>query len=153
MMDVRWIGFGLIAAASAAGVTIFGRLGLTGVDTTLATTLRSIVMTLALVAVAVGNGSLGALVRGETAFDARAWRFVLLAGACGAASWLAYFAALRLAAAGPVAALDRLSLPMVFVLGVLLLGEKPGRASWLGLLLVLVGIYLIAADAVRRSGG
>lgn len=110
-------------------------------------------MTLALVAVALGNGSLAALVRGEAALDARAWRFVLLAGACGAASWLAYFAALRLAAAGPVAALDRLSLPIVFVLGFFLLGEKPGGPGWLGLLLVLAGTYLIAADALQRSGG
>ena len=151
MGELRWVGLGLIAAAGAAGVAIFGRLGLGAVDTTLATTLRSLVMTLVLLFVAVGNGSLGAFVRGESALDAHAWRFVLLAGLCGAGSWLSYFGALRLGPAGPVAALDRLSLALVFVLGVFALGERPGPLGWLGLLAVLTGTYLIVADAASGS--
>jgi transporter family protein len=150
MGDLRWIGLGLIAALGAAGVTIFGRLGLSAVDTTLASALRSVVMTLALLVVALANGSLLRLVRGESAFDGSAWRFVLLAGLCGAGSWLAYFAALRLGPAGPVAGLDRLSLPLVFLLGVFALGEQPGRTGWLGLVLVVAGTYLIVADAVSN---
>ncbi len=97
MVDIRWIGLGLIAAATAAGVTIFGRLGLTGVDTTLASTLRSIVMTLALVR----------------------WH----SGTDPSPLWSE---ARRRWTPGP---------------------------GWLGLLLVLAGTYLIAADALQRSGG
>ena len=71
---------------------------------------------------------------------------MLGAGICGAASWLAYFAALQRANAGPVAALDRLSLPLVFVLGVALLGEHAGWKGWLGVGLALAGAWLIVWD-------
>lgn len=151
MGEAAWISLGLAAALGAAGVTIFARLGLGGVDATLATALRSVVMTGALLAVTFGNGSLGLLLRGESGFDARAWRFVLLAGLCGAASWLAYFGALRVGPAGPVAALDRLSLPLVFALGVFALGERPGAGGWLGLGLILSGTWLVVSDALARG--
>jgi transporter family protein len=146
-----WILLGILAAFGAAGVAVLGRVGLARVDTTLATTLRSIVMTVALLGVAGMTGSWKGLWDGTSGFDGRAWLCVLLAGACGAASWLAYFAALKLGPAGPVAALDRLSLPLVFLLGVGFLGEKPGSMGWAGLLLATGGIYMIAADTARRA--
>jgi len=105
-------------------------------------------MTAGLCAVALWSGSFRTLTSGA-GLEARAWGFIVLAGASGAASWLAYFAALKLGPAGPVSALDRLSLPLVFVLGVLLLGEKPGWIGWLGLVVTVAGIYLIAFDANR----
>jgi len=142
-----WIGLGLVAALGAAGVAIFARIGLGSVDTTLATTLRSAVMTAGLVGVALATGSFRSL--GGAGLEPRAWLFIVLAGASGAASWLAYFAALKVGPAGPVSALDRLSLPLVFVLGAALLGERPGWTGWLGLTLTLAGIYLIAFDASR----
>jgi transporter family protein len=142
---------GLLAAIAAAGVTICGRIGLGGVDTTLATTLRSAVMTLTLVGVAGAGGRWRSVVTGGAELDGRAWSFIVLAGFCGAASWLAYFAALKLGPAGPVAALDRLSLPLVFVLGVGLLGEKPGAQGWIGVGLATLGIFLIASDAMRGA--
>jgi transporter family protein len=130
-------------------VAIFARLGLASVDTTLATALRSAVMTALLCAAALWTGSFRSLTHGD-GLDARAWGFIALAGISGAASWLAYFAALKLGPAGPVSALDRLSLPLVFMLGALLLGEKPGWPGWLGLVLTLAGIGLIALDATAR---
>ena len=144
-----WIVLGLLAALGSAGVTLFARLGLQSIDSTLATTLRSAVMTAGLVGVALATGSFRSLARGAEALDARAWLFIVLAGASGAGSWLAYFAALKLGPAAPVAALDRLGLPLVFVLGVLVLGEKPGWTGWLGLALAVTGISLIALDASR----
>lgn len=106
-----------------------------------------------LVIVSLFTGSLGALARGETSLDPRAWTFVLLAGLCGAGSWLAYFAALRIAPAAPVSALDRLSLPIVFVIAIFALGERPGALGWAGLGLVVLGTYLIVADPAVRSAG
>lgn len=146
-----WLWLGLLAAAGAAGVAIFGRLGLQRADILLATTLRSVVMSAALVGVAGAMGRIGGLIEAPRNLDLRAWVCVLGAGLCGAGSWLAYFAALKLADAGPVAALDRLSFPLIFVLGVVLLGEEAGWRGWVGLALALGGTYLIVWDQVSRT--
>jgi len=148
---MAWIGLGLLAAAGAAGVAIFGRIGLQQVDSVRATALRSSVRSAALVAVAIGSGRFGALIEAPRLVGSRAGLCVIAAGICGAGSWLAYFAALRVANAGPVAALDRLSLPLVLVLGVVVLGEDVGWRGWLGLALAVAGTALITWDPIARS--
>ena len=148
-----WIVLGLLAALGAAGVAVFGKLGLAKVDTTLATTARSLVMfaALAVFAVATGKGKL--IWDGGSGLDKKAWLYVLLAGLCGAGSWLAYFAALKLGPAGPVSALDRLSLPIVFVLAAAFLGERAGWLGWIGLVVMLIGIFLIVTDTTQSMAG
>jgi transporter family protein len=136
----------LVAALGAAGVALFGSIGLEKVPSALATTLRSIIMAAMLVAVTLATGQLQGLLRGETVLDRRAWLYVTLAALSGAVSWLAYFAALRTGLASRVAALDRLSVAFVFVLGVLLLGEQHSWRGWLGLALLVAGVYLVASD-------
>jgi transporter family protein len=145
MREYGWIWLGLLSALGAAGVAIFGSLGLHRVDTLTATTVRSIIMTVTLVAIVRVSGRV--TLSGpstEAPHSGYAWICILLAGLCGAGSWLAYFAALRLGLAGQVAAIDRLSLAFVFVLGWLFLGERYSWRGWLGLALVMVGIVLIA---------
>jgi transporter family protein len=144
--SIGWVGLGLIAALSAAGVAIFGSLGLEHVDSTLATTLRSLIMAAMLAGLTLFTGQLQTLWNGQSNLDGRAWLFIVLAGLAGALSWLAYFAALKLGLASRVAALDRLSVAFVFVLGVLILGEKHSWRGWLGLAMLVAGIYLVAAD-------
>ncbi|HWQ12566.1 MAG TPA: EamA family transporter [Roseiflexaceae bacterium] len=144
--NLGWVALGLIAALGAAGVTIFGSIGLEKVPSALATTLRAVVMAAMLIAVTLATGQLQALWRGESSVDRRAWLFIVLAALSGAISWLAYFAALRSGLASRVAALDRLSVAFVFVLGVLVLGEQHTWRGWLGLVLLVGGIYLVAAD-------
>lgn len=146
-----WVGLGLLAALGGAGVTILGRVGLQHVDTLLATSLRSVVMSIALIGLSTATGRLNFGALGRANLDATAWLCVVGAGICGVASWLAYFAALKVAEAAPVAALDRLSVPLVFVFGVALLGEKVGWLGWLGLVLAVGGTYLIAWDQVART--
>ena len=148
---MSWVSLGLLAATGAAGVAILGRLGLQQVDTVLATALRSIVMCVSLLVLAGATGGLRTLFAGHADLDARAWVFVIGAGVCGAASWLAYFAALKVANAGPVAALDRLSLPLILVLGVALLGENVGWRGWTGVALAVGGTYLIVLDQTSRA--
>lgn len=148
---MQWVALGLLAAIAAAGVAVLGRLGLQRVDTVAATTLRSIVMTVLLVVLASARGGLSGLFSGPLRMDIRAWGFVLGAGICGAASWLAYFAALKVGDAAGVAALDRLSLPLVFLLGTLLLGEHPGWRGWLGLAVVVAGTAMIVWDQTLRT--
>ena len=107
MKDYGWVVLGLIAALSAAGVTLFGSIGLEKVDPTLATTLRSIIMMITLAVVSLISGQLQTLWQGGSNIDTRAWVFIILAGLSGAISWLAYFAALRLGVASKISALEQ----------------------------------------------
>jgi transporter family protein len=139
-----WILWALLAAIAAAGVTLCGRVGLAHVDTTLATTLRAVVMAGMLATFAAVRGN---LTLEKLTLAGRGGWWILAAGLCGAVSWLAYFAALKTGPAAAVAAIDRLSLPIIFVLGWLLLGEQPTGRGWLGLFFVLVGVYLMVAGS------
>jgi len=151
-MQATWISLGLIAALGGAGVAVLGKVGLGGVDPTLATTARSVVMTVVLLTASLASGGL----RGLTSLDVRAWTFVVLAGLAGAISWLAYFAALKIGAAAQVASIDRLSLAFVVVFSSAFLGERYGWRGWVGVVLVVIGILLVASDptpnAVPPSG-
>ncbi len=146
MAGHAWIGLGLLAALGAAGVAVLGRLGLQQMDVVLGTVLRSLVMSAVLIGFAAASGAWRNLTGGAADLSARTWLAMLGAGICGAGSWLAYFAALERANAGPVAALDRLSLPLVFVLGVVLLGEQAGWKGWLGVGFAMGGAWLIVWD-------
>jgi transporter family protein len=145
--QLSWIGLGFVSALGAAGVAVLGKVGLKGVDPTLATTLRSVVMTIVLLGLCLATGRLRTPVAGTGAsIDARAMTFVVLAALCGALSWLAYFAALGIGGAAQVAAIDRLSLPLVLIFSVLFLHEHYGWRGWLGVALVVTGIFLVASD-------
>lgn len=146
MKSIGWVGLGLVSALGAAGVAIFGSLGLEKIDSTLATTLRAVIMAAMLVVLTLITGQLQGLFNGEATVTGRAWLFIVLAGFSGALSWLAYFGALKLGLAGSVAAVDRLSVAFVFILGILFLGERHGWQGWLGLLLLVGGVYLIASE-------
>jgi bacterial/archaeal transporter family protein len=134
-----WIVYALLAALFAALVAVLGKVGVQDVDPTLATAVRAIVMAIFLVAVA---GLLGRFKQvGE--INSRALLFIVLSGLAGAASWLFYFVALRHGPVTGVAALDRLSVAMVFVLAVLFLGDPFTWKGLAGASLVVVGAILL----------
>jgi bacterial/archaeal transporter family protein len=134
-----WIAYALLAALFAALVAVLGKVGLKEVDATLATAVRSVVMAGLLVTAALALGKGGKL----DEISRRAFLFIVLSGAAGAASWLFYFLALRDGPATGVAALDRLSVVLVFVLAVLFLGEAFTLKAALGAVLVVAGAILL----------
>jgi bacterial/archaeal transporter family protein len=134
-----WIAYALLAALFAALVAVLGKVGLKEVDATLATAVRSVVMAGLLVTAALALGKGGKL----DEISRQAFLFIVLSGAAGAASWLFYFLALRDGPATGVAALDRLSVVLVFVLAVLFLGEAFTLKSALGAVLVVAGAILL----------
>lgn len=146
MTDYVWIALGLVAALGGAGVAILGKIGLGEVDPTLATALRSLVMTVVLALGVLATGQWRTLSHASGQVSPRAWTFIILAGLAGAISWLAYFAALRLGTAAQVAAIDRLSLAFVILFAALFLKEQYGVRAWLGVALTILGIALIASD-------
>lgn len=135
-----WIIFALLSALFAAAVAIFGKLGVQGLDTTLATTIRVVIMAafLVVVSLTMGKGSL------LSSFNNKALGFIALSGVAGALSWLFYFFALKYGPASGVAALDRLSVVFVLILAVLFLGEGLTWKSAIGALLVTIGAILLS---------
>lgn len=137
-----WIFFALLSAVSAAAIPILSKLGLSGTDSTLATALRSIVMTIVVVTFALITGKFKGLQPAD--WGGREWTFLILAGIAGAVSWLSYFAALKLGPAVPVAALDRLSVVFVLLFAALFLGDPISWRSALAITLIVSGGVLLA---------
>ena len=140
MGDHRWLIYALLSAACAALVGVFGRVGLKGVEPNLATGVRSIVMAVLLIAFLTATRGWSKLPPPTS----RASLMILLSAAAGAASWLFYFNALRLAEVARVAPVDKLSTAFAVVLAVLFLGERPTALNWLGVALMLGGAYLVS---------
>jgi transporter family protein len=139
--DIRsgWLIYALLSAVFAGLVGIFGKLGVRDVDSTLATTVRSIIMALGLSLVVAVRGNFAEIKN----IDAKGWLFIVLAGVAGAASWLCYFRALQLGDAVQVAPIDKLSLVITILLAALFLGESLTWNIGLGALLVLIGSLLV----------
>lgn len=135
-----WLILAALSAFFAALVAIFGKIGLQGVDTVLATTVRGIIMAVVLTLASVASGKFAAL----GTISGRAWWMIFLAGISGAASWLAYFLALKLGPATHVAAVDRLSIVFVIILAALFLGETLTWKLALGGTFMAIGAILIA---------
>jgi bacterial/archaeal transporter family protein len=140
-----WLVFAFLSAATAALVAIFGKLGLKGVDSTLATALRSLIMAGFMVLAAASLGKFKGFTIG--ALSGKAWMYIILAGVAGALSWLFYFSALKMGSAGAVAAIDRLSIVFVVVIAAIVLGEAFTKYTALGSILVVLGALLIAFDS------
>jgi len=136
-----WFLMALLSAFSAALVAIFGKLGLKNLDSTLATTIRSVIMSSFLVLVSLSLKKIEGFSFGS--FSSRDWLFIILAGIAGALSWLFYFAALKLGLASHVAAIDRLSIVLVVVMAALFLGETVGWKIVLGAIMMVIGAILI----------
>lgn len=134
-----WALWGIASALSAALVPIFGKIGVHGINSTLATFVRSVWMTLLLGAVAL---SLGDLRRPES-FSTTTFFALALSGAAGALSWLFYYKALQVGAVRQVAPLDKLSLPLSILIAVLFFGEEFSPRIAVGLALMVGGAWLV----------
>ena len=136
---MMWIGYALLSAIFAAAVAILGKIGLKNVDSTLATTIRAVVMAIFLLGIAavLQKFSLLKTVGNQTL------TFIIFSGVAGALSWLFYFLALKYGPATGVAALDRLSVVFVVILAAMFLGEALTLKSVSGLVLLVLGALLL----------
>ena len=136
---MSWITLSLLSAGFAALVSIFAKVGLQGIDTTVATTVRAVIMAgfLVIVALSLGKLSFGSLPQGKELL------FIILSGIAGALSWLAMFAALKVGPAPGVAALDRLSVVFVLVFSILFLGTQFTWKAAAGAGLIVLGALLM----------
>jgi transporter family protein len=141
-MSYEWLIFALLSAFAAALVTIFGKIGLEGLDANTATMIRAGIMFLVLVLVILFTGKLDQIP--IIMSSPKAVYYIVLSGVAGAASWLFYFLALKLGEASKVAPIDRLSIVFVVIFAFLILGESISLRSALGVALMVVGAILVA---------
>lgn len=136
---MQWIFFALLSALFAALVGIFGKVGIKGIDSTLATSVRAVVMAVFLVVVSLALGKAKLL----HTIENRVLLFIILSGVAGALSWLFYFFALKTGPVSAVAALDRLSVVFVLIVAAIFLGEHLTWKTGLGGALITAGAILI----------
>ena|SRR3989344_4549477 len=138
-----WVLYALLSALTASAVAILGKLGLKSIDSTLATTIRSIVMTSFLVLVSLVLQKFQGF--SLQSFSQKDWILIILSGLAGATSWLFYFLALKTGLASGVSAIDRLSIVFVVILASIFLAEVLSWKSVLGSVLIVMGVLLVSA--------
>ena len=119
---------------------IFGKVGMKGINDTLATGIRSIIMTIFLLGLCTVMGVWSKL----HTITARPLTMIALSGLAGASSWLFYFKALQVGEPTQVAPIDKMSVPFAAVLAFLLLKDRPTVVNWVGIIVIAVGAYLAA---------
>ena len=135
-----WQIWAVLSAVFAALTAIFAKVGVEDINPDLATLIRTVIVlvTLALILFATGKFSEAGPI------SAKSWLFLLLSGLGTGASWICYFRALKLGPATMVAPIDKLSVVLVALFGVVFLGERPSWNGWLGIALIAAGAVLIA---------
>jgi transporter family protein len=133
-----------VVSAIAAGVTaVFAKMGLEDVPSHLGNTVRTaIVLALSVFVLFVS----GEHQRANT-LSGRAWLFLALSGIATAVSWIAYFKALSMGSATPVTAIDKASLVVTMILGIILLGERMNWRTVLGVAMIVVGAVIASAKS------
>ena len=135
-----WVFWALLSAVFAALTAVFAKIGVANVKSDFATFLRTLVV----VAVLAAMLTLLREWRPLGSISARTYAFLALSGLATGASWLCYFRALQLGDAARVAPIDKLSVVLVAVFGVLFLSERLAPANWLGVALIAAGAWLVA---------
>ena len=135
----EWFYWALFSAVFASLTAIFAKIGLEGVDSDLATLIRTFVIIFVLGAFVYLNG------KWSNPFDlsGKTWSFLVLSGLATGASWVCYFRALKVGEASKVAPVDKLSLVLVAIFAVIFLHERPGFREWLGIIMVGVGVFVL----------
>ena len=142
MGDYLWLFYAGLSAVAAALVSIFGKIGLQGLDANTATTVRSVVMALFLIGVMIIQRNFSHL--GEVLSNRRALLYIILSGTAGALSWVFYFVALKYGRVSQVAPVDKLSVVLAAVLAVVFLGESLSPLGLSGILLITAGVVCVA---------
>jgi transporter family protein len=129
-----------MAAIFAALTAIFAKIGVENVNSDYATFVRTIVILCVTAGIVLVTGAW----QPPGSVSGRTWVFLVLSGAATGASWLCYFRALKLGDAARVAPIDKLSVVLVAIFGVLILGERLALPNWAGIFLIAVGAILVA---------
>lgn len=139
-MSQGWFYWAAMSAAFAALTAIFAKVGIQGVDSDLATLVRTAIIGVVLSAFIAATGKWS----NPMQLSGRTWAFLGLSGLATGASWVCYFRALQIGNASQVAPVDKFSVALVAVFAVVFLGERPSLQEWLGIGLVTAGVLTLS---------
>ena len=135
-----WQFWAILSAVFAALTAIFAKVGVENVNSDLATLIRTVVVIVILSMIVLATGQMQPL----ASISTRTYLFLVLSGLGTGASWLCYFRALKLGNAGQVAPVDKMSVVLVAIFGVLFLGEELSALNWVGVSAIALGAVLVA---------
>lgn len=134
-----WFVFALLSAVFAALTSILAKIGIDGVNSTLATAIRTVVV----VVMAWGMVFLTDAQSGVAEISRKSWFFLILSGLATGASWLFYYRALQVGEASKVVPIDKLSVVITLALAFIFLHEKLTAKSLVGCILMTAGTLLM----------
>ncbi len=134
-----WFVFALLSAIFAALTSILAKIGIDGVNSNLATALRTVVV----LGMAWGMVFLTGSQNGISSISRKSWLFLILSGLATGASWLCYYRALQIGQASKVVPVDKLSVVITLILAFVFLREKITVKSALGCVLIGAGTLLM----------
>lgn len=134
-----WLIFALLSAFFAALTSILAKAGISGVNSNLATAIRTVVV----VVMVWGMVFLTHAQSGISEISKRSWLFLILSGLATGGSWLCYYKALQSGEASKVVPIDKLSVVITVVLAFLFLHEEFTIKSFLGCILITAGTLVM----------
>lgn len=134
-----WLVFALLSAAFAALTSILAKVGIEGVNSNLATAIRTVVV----LAMAWGMVFLTNAQSGITSIDKKRWLFLILSGLATGASWLCYYRALQTGEVSRVVPIDKLSVVITLALAYIFLHESFTTKSLIGAALISAGTLVM----------
>jgi transporter family protein len=137
---MQWLFWAVLSALFAGLTAILAKIGVAGINSNLATAIRTTVILLftwAIALVTVRGSEIGSIGR-------KTWIFLILSGIATGLSWLCYFRALQIGEVSKVAPIDKLSVVIAMALAIVFLGEKLGPREGFGAGLIVLGAIVLA---------
>jgi transporter family protein len=133
-----WI-YALLSALFASLTAIFAKVGIKGIDSDLATAIRTVVILIIVWGIAFFKGEIPAIQN----FNKQNWAFLILSGCATGLSWLFYFKALQLGKVSQVAPVDKLSVALAIILSIIFLHEAVTFKTAIGAAMIIGGTFVL----------
>lgn len=134
-----WFLFALLSSVFAAFTSILAKIGIEGVDSNLATAVRTVVVVVMAWVVVFLTGAQGGL----PAISRKSWLFLILSGLATGASWICYYKALQIGEASRVVPVDKFSIVFTILLAFLILHEQITVKKLVGILFITAGTFVM----------
>ena len=134
-----WFVFAILSSIFAALTSILAKVGIEGVNSNLATAVRTIVVVLMAWFMVFVTGNLNGIVD----ISKKSWLFLILSGLATGASWLCYYKALQLGEVSKVVPIDKLSIVITIILAFIFLGEQITLKTLIGCCLIIIGTFVM----------